>query len=222
MILKSLLVAPAERPDVIIDFKGYPAGTKVILYNDAPAPYPGGDPVYDFFPGFNVEENPVNASTKPGFGPNTRVLMRFNVIAATGEADPPLIIDASTDLTGGIDTFLDPTGKPTRFLTLNEGFDAYGRLIQILGNIAAPTGSPYEGAGATEETFMQETSRYGRFTTILATSTRCTSISSTSKSSTGSCLMKAYSGAINFLRTSSHPSRTSWAGRRRFRCIPAR
>ena len=33
----------------------------------------------------------------------------------------------------------------TRFLTLNEYFDEYGRLIQILGNDAAPFGSPYDG-----------------------------------------------------------------------------
>ncbi len=168
--LKSLVVAPAERPDVIVDFSGY-AGQSIVLYGDAPAPFPGGGPETDFFPGLD-NGNPVNANTPAGFGPNSRVLMRFNVVPATGAADPPLSIGPSTDLTSGIDPTLLPTWGwtddsllpfPKRFLTLNEYFDEYGRLIQILGNAAAPLGSPYFGTatylgdgspgtqGATEE-----------------------------------------------------------------------
>ena len=49
---KSLIVAPAERPDVIVDFSNY-AGKSVILYNDAPAPFPEGDDLDDYFPGWN-------------------------------------------------------------------------------------------------------------------------------------------------------------------------
>ena len=48
--IKSLLVAPAERPDVIVDFKEY-AGKSIILYNDAPAPFPGGGPRDRLLPG---------------------------------------------------------------------------------------------------------------------------------------------------------------------------
>ncbi len=39
LVNKSLIVAPAERPDLIVDFSKY-AGKSVILYNDAPAPFP--------------------------------------------------------------------------------------------------------------------------------------------------------------------------------------
>jgi hypothetical protein len=35
----TLLIAPAERADLIIDFSKVPAGSKLILYNDAPAPF---------------------------------------------------------------------------------------------------------------------------------------------------------------------------------------
>jgi len=42
---QTLFLAPAERPMVIIDFSGYPAGTTFTLMNDAAAPYPTGDPV---------------------------------------------------------------------------------------------------------------------------------------------------------------------------------
>jgi spore coat protein A len=137
----SLIVAPAERPDVIVDFSGY-AGKNIILYNDAPAPFPVGDVRNDYFPGLN-NKNPVNAATPPGQGPNTRVLMRFRVVAATS-ADPPLTITPATNLTAGNDPLLvplgvttAPPGVPVRSLTLNEDFDEHGRLIQRLGTNVA-------------------------------------------------------------------------------------
>jgi hypothetical protein len=46
----NLLLAPAERADVIIDFSDF-AGKTVILYNDASAPFPGGDIRNDYFAG---------------------------------------------------------------------------------------------------------------------------------------------------------------------------
>ncbi len=42
---KRLVIAPGERCDVIIDFASVPAGTNLILANDANAPFPDGDPV---------------------------------------------------------------------------------------------------------------------------------------------------------------------------------
>ncbi len=39
----SLLLAPAERADAIVDFSQF-AGQTLILYNDAPAAYPARDP----------------------------------------------------------------------------------------------------------------------------------------------------------------------------------
>jgi spore coat protein A, manganese oxidase len=130
----SLILAPAERADIIVDFSGY-AGKRLILYNDAPAPFPDGDEMHDYFAG--APENP--ATSMPGFGPNTRQIMRFNVVGASS-ADPALKISPSTDLTGGIDPLLvpfgvtvPPPGVPVRSLTLNETFDSHGRLIQMLG-----------------------------------------------------------------------------------------
>ncbi len=166
---RSLVLAPAERPDLIVDFSSVPPGAKVVLYNDAPAPFPAGDDRNDYFPGWNTQGqngnppgafglgNPVNAATAHGFGPNTRVLMRFVVAAATGNPDPTLLIGPSTnapqatDLTGGIDPSLVDWGSTsapfsTRFLSLNEYFDDYGRLIQILGNAQNPFGAPYDVA----------------------------------------------------------------------------
>ena len=41
--LTEALIAPAERADILIDFSGLAPGTKVVLQNDAKAPFPGGD-----------------------------------------------------------------------------------------------------------------------------------------------------------------------------------
>ena len=68
----SLVVASAERPDIILDFSRH-RNQSIILYNDAPAPFPVGAPVNDYFPLFNIKANPVNALTPAGFGPNSRV-----------------------------------------------------------------------------------------------------------------------------------------------------
>ncbi len=45
-----LLLGPAERADVIVDFSAY-AGKTLILYNDAPAPVPAFDPRIDYYTG---------------------------------------------------------------------------------------------------------------------------------------------------------------------------
>lgn len=41
--LTSLLVAPGERADILVDFSGIAPGTSIIMCNDAKAPYPDGD-----------------------------------------------------------------------------------------------------------------------------------------------------------------------------------
>jgi FtsP/CotA-like multicopper oxidase with cupredoxin domain len=75
----SLLTAPAERHDVIVDFSGY-AGQTLILYNDAPAAFPARDPRYDYYTGNGDYRDTGGASsTLPGYGPNTRTVMQIKV-----------------------------------------------------------------------------------------------------------------------------------------------
>ena len=72
-----LLLAPAERADVIVDFSDVPVGTEIVLRNLAPDdPYGGGTPGVDF--------EPADAET-------TGQVMQFRVVAATGpdESTPP-------------------------------------------------------------------------------------------------------------------------------------
>ncbi len=77
----SLLLAPAERADVIVDFSKY-AGKTLILYNDAPAAFPARVASYDYYTGA-PDLSPVGAPTiLPGYGPNTRTIMQVKIAAA--------------------------------------------------------------------------------------------------------------------------------------------
>ena len=80
--LHSLLIGPAERHDVIVDFSGF-AGQTLILYNDAPAAFPARDPRYDYYTGNGDYRDTGGApSTLSGYGPNTRTVMQIKVAAA--------------------------------------------------------------------------------------------------------------------------------------------
>jgi FtsP/CotA-like multicopper oxidase with cupredoxin domain len=77
----SMLLAPAERADVIVDFSQY-AGKTLILYNDAPAAFPARVPSYDYYTGA-PDLSPVGAAgILPGYGPNTRTIMQVKIDAA--------------------------------------------------------------------------------------------------------------------------------------------
>lgn len=88
-----LLLALAERADVIIDFSLFPAGTSITLRNDAPTPYPNGDT--------------VNPST-------TGRIMQFKITKALAGTDTSVIPANPRTVT--------PLGAPanTRFVDLQE------------------------------------------------------------------------------------------------------
>ena len=142
-----LLLAPAERADLIVDFRDVPAGSKLILLSDAPAPYPDGEEVNDYYPG-----NPDTPTSSRGFGPNTRTLLQIRVKSRVGGADAPIKLPAAftpTDpfllkQTPGVPT-PNPKHVPVRRLTLNETFDEHGRLIQFLGTDKAVNSVPEFG-----------------------------------------------------------------------------
>ncbi len=77
----SLLVAPAERADVIVDFSQY-RGKTLIMYNDAPAAFPARQASYDMYTG-GPDFSPAGPHpTLPGYGPNTRTMMQVKVSMA--------------------------------------------------------------------------------------------------------------------------------------------
>ncbi len=76
-----LLVGPAERADVVVDFTHF-AGKTLLLYNDAPAPVPAFDPRNDYYTGSPDQTLSGGApTTLPGYGPNTRTIMQIKVNA---------------------------------------------------------------------------------------------------------------------------------------------
>ena len=81
----SLLVAPAERADVIVDFSQF-AGQTLILYNDAPAAFPARVPSYDYFTGYPDQWPNGPATILPGYGPNTRTIMQVKIAGTPAPA----------------------------------------------------------------------------------------------------------------------------------------
>jgi FtsP/CotA-like multicopper oxidase with cupredoxin domain len=110
----SLLLAPAERADVIVDFSRF-RGKTLILYNDAPAAFPARVSSYDYYTG-GPDLSPVGApTTLPGYGPNTRTIMQVKVSSAA----PALAFDrpnTTADRMGTLEAafahHLDASGKP--------------------------------------------------------------------------------------------------------------
>lgn len=99
--LGSVLMAPAERADVIVDFTAIPVGTELYLVNEGPdEPFGGGEPGNDF--------DIADADT-------TRHVMKFTVVPATGldTSTPPaqLTLPAVRQL---------PATTRVRRLSLNE------------------------------------------------------------------------------------------------------
>ena len=97
----SLNMMPAERADVIVDFTKF-AGRTLILYNDAPAPYPAFDSRYDYYTGDPDQSGMGGApTTYPGFGPNTRTVMQVVVRSSiSGPTTPAVNMANLTKLLG--------------------------------------------------------------------------------------------------------------------------
>jgi FtsP/CotA-like multicopper oxidase with cupredoxin domain len=154
-----LLLMPAERADVIIDFSQLPDGAALILYNDAPAPVPAFDSRLDYYTGDPDQSNAGNPqhggqtggapTTQPGFGPNTRTIMQFRVSGAT--ASPAYNLAAlQTALPIAYAASQPPPIIPeTTYPAPNKAAkDTYAR-IQDNFLTFAPTGNPLGGVTLT-------------------------------------------------------------------------
>jgi len=86
----TLMLGPAERADVIIDFSKF-SGHTLILYNDAPAPWPALDPHYDYYTGAPDRRAEMGgaAAVQAGMGPNIRTVMQI-VVAPGGVTTAPV------------------------------------------------------------------------------------------------------------------------------------
>jgi FtsP/CotA-like multicopper oxidase with cupredoxin domain len=142
--LTRLLLGPAERADVVVDFSSLAPGTRIVLENIGPdEPFGGGEPCVD---GLVLGVSCDFAASDPG---TTGVVLAFDVVPRTGPdrsrvpgelpaADPP------------------PPSSVTRTLSLNEMmsmnqvgcFDADGALV--IANTACPEGTEPMPFGPTQ------------------------------------------------------------------------
>jgi spore coat protein A len=104
--INELLIAPGERADILIDFAGHD-GESFIVYNDAPTPFPNGDPVE------------VGA---------TDLIMKINV-------SKPLspVADMTLPATLRKEPIPHLLADKVRRLLLWETEDEYGRVTPVLG-----------------------------------------------------------------------------------------
>ncbi|KAB7741471.1 multicopper oxidase domain-containing protein [Nostocoides sp. F2B08] len=132
----SLLVAPAERFDVVVDLSAY-AGQTLILYNDAPAAFPARDPRYDYYTGNgDYRESGGASATLPGYGPNTRTVMQIKVAdAAPAQAFDVDALNAA--FAGGDGTGVFESGQKPIVVGQGEYNSAYGTDF--------PTNGPLNG-----------------------------------------------------------------------------
>lgn len=104
--LESLLIAPGERTDILVDFSNASPGSRILLLNDANAPFPDGDPP----------------------DPNTTgQIMRFTVPADCGPPVEPPELPCSLNRI----TALVPDSPP-RTMTLNEVMGPDGPVEVLL------------------------------------------------------------------------------------------
>ncbi len=130
------IILPAERLDMIIDFSKCPLNSKLVLWNDAPTPFPAGTfPVWGLpsptDPAYWKEGCVMRFDVSLGIGPET-------VVGATRVPLPGELWPANAG--GWAAQRLNPANANVTFnFTLNEGFDEWGRLIQMIGG-NTPTG----------------------------------------------------------------------------------
>jgi FtsP/CotA-like multicopper oxidase with cupredoxin domain len=145
---KTLLIAPGQRYDVIIDFTGVAANTTFTLRNNAGAPYPGGDPV---IPGLTDEimqfvVNGVMVSSTPPAAPADKSALPVVLRPVT-----PLV--KLTDFAGNLAAGVTPVKK--RQLILNEVMSTGGPSAVLINNSfftpeLAPPDAPSVLGGPTE------------------------------------------------------------------------
>jgi len=126
-----LTIAPGERYDILVDFRGLPAGTKVILTNSAKAPFPNG---------------------LPATGNTVGQIMQFEVTSTVAPAPSPLPVILNADLAAGFPSLPAASVTNRRILTLTEVMGPGGPLEILLdGQKWSNAISEYPTYGATEE-----------------------------------------------------------------------
>ena len=161
----SLLLGPAERADVIVDFSAY-AGKTLILYNDAPAAFPALDPHYDYYTGApDMTDIGGVAPTLPGMGPNTRTIMQVYVSPGAAQPFDTAALNAEFDSTGPGDIGVFQRSQDPIIVGQAAYDPAYFRTVTAPAVETFPTTYPYWGYARIQDNSMSlETVSGGRVT----------------------------------------------------------
>jgi FtsP/CotA-like multicopper oxidase with cupredoxin domain len=165
----SLLLAPAERADVIVDFSQF-AGKTLILYNDAPAAFPARVPSYDYYTGA-PDLSPSGApSIPPGYGPNTRTIMQVKIanVAAAPAFNLSALQAAFAHKADGSGVF--ESGQHPIIVGQAPYNSAYGTSFAAGSNCNAPNSTSQRCDGLVR---INDTSVFG-FNTLLGQSSKMT------------------------------------------------
>lgn len=103
--IKEIILSPSERADVIIDFANLD-GKNMILTNDAPAPFPDGEPT----------------------NKDTGTIMEFRVTLPLSSIDTSVI----PSYLSSFPKMKEESASKARYLTLDEKTDQYGRPLMLL------------------------------------------------------------------------------------------
>lgn len=106
--IREIMLAPAERADVIIDFTNL-EGKNIIMTNDAPAPFPGGD-----------KPDPLTVGQ----------VVQFRVTLPLSSVDTSTIPAYMVP----VPKIKEQSVTRIRYLTLNDNMDQYGREWMLLDN----------------------------------------------------------------------------------------
>ncbi|MDD1683156.1 MAG: PKD domain-containing protein [Methanoregula sp.] len=147
----ALLLAPAERADVIVDFSDYP-GQTLILYNDGPAAFPARIPQYDYYTGAPDLTSTGGVPTiQAGYAPNTRTVMQIKVANITPAAPYDLAaLEAVFAKTAGKRGVFEVSQPPIIVpqVAYNSAYDAaftqnnYARIADRFKNFTTISGTP--------------------------------------------------------------------------------
>ncbi len=147
--LHGLLLGPAERADVVVDFSQY-AGQTLIVYNDAPAAFPALDPRYDYYTASpDLTSSGGYGGTLPGFGPNTRTVMQIVVSGTIGANGTPY------DLAGLQAEFLSTTGHEGVFQKSQNPIIVGQSAYDTTYNTTFPVSWPLWGLARIQDWSMQ-------------------------------------------------------------------
>jgi FtsP/CotA-like multicopper oxidase with cupredoxin domain len=138
-----LVIAPGERADILVDFKGLPTGTKIVMTNVAPAPFPDG-----------VPGDPLLDPATPGFQNTVGQIMQFTVQSAKGFKAKTLPTTLNPTLKGAYPTLKTPDN--TRTLPFFEQMSAIDEPLGVFLN-----GQKWDGVltetprvGSTEDWYL--------------------------------------------------------------------